>query len=300
MKNVPALLGFLVLAPLAPVSLAGSSCDVSSGSAFAGWDCFTCPDTNCAPNSPDMAGSDNLDARLRQLVGGAIITASCNIYHPGAATSFVLDDVSAVDVQGVELVLTVDGTLLDQGSIVLEFDSEVRFPTISGSNGTFTCVWDLDGEPATITSYAIHWSALGAHMSLDSVELTLSAANEIGQSYCTSGTNSSGMPAVISAVGSTTLSDDSFCLRADGVPSQIGLFFHATNATQIPFGNGVLCANGNITRGQLCHASNGTVSYAWPTASLTAGTKRFQYWFRDPAAGGAFFDTSDAIAITFE
>lgn len=290
----------LLLAPLTSAAPAGSTCDVSSGSEYAGWDCFTCPDTNCPPNAPDMPGSDNLDARLRQLVSGAILTASCNIYHPAAATSFVLDDVAAQDVQAIELVLIVDGTPLDLQSIQLAFGNEVRFPTITGGAGTFTCEWDLAAEPAVITGFSISWSAQGAHMSLDTVELTVDASNQLGERYCTSGSNSSGQPAVISAYGSTVLADGEFCLRADGVPQQTGLFFYATNPVQIPFGNGFLCANGGIVRGELVHPSGGTVSYAWPTTSLSAGTKRFQYWFRDPAAGGGFFDTSDALAITFE
>ncbi len=37
-----------------------------------------------------------------------------------------------------------------------------------------------------------------------------------------------------------------------------------------------------------------------PGGDITAGsTWNFQAWFRDPAAGGGCFDTSDAVSITF-
>jgi len=37
-----------------------------------------------------------------------------------------------------------------------------------------------------------------------------------------------------------------------------------------------------------------------PAGQLTAGaTWNFQGWFRDPPAGGAFFDLSDGYSITF-
>ena len=37
-----------------------------------------------------------------------------------------------------------------------------------------------------------------------------------------------------------------------------------------------------------------------PATQITAGsTWNFQNWFRDPAAGGAFFNLSDGLEITF-
>jgi hypothetical protein len=35
--------------------------------------------------------------------------------------------------------------------------------------------------------------------------------------------------------------------------------------------------------------------------AITSGvTKRFQCWFRDPAGGGAFFNLSDGLEVTFQ
>jgi len=33
-------------------------------------------------------------------------------------------------------------------------------------------------------------------------------------------------------------------------------------------------------------------------APYVGATRHFQYWFRDPLAGGAFFNTSIAVSIT--
>jgi hypothetical protein len=76
------------------------------------------------------------------------------------------------------------------------------------------------------------------------------------------------------------------------------------NATQVPFGNGLLCASGNLRRGDIVVAINNTATISYdnstPKRSLTAfvGTNRkFQNWFRDPMGGGASFNTSNAVAI---
>jgi len=36
------------------------------------------------------------------------------------------------------------------------------------------------------------------------------------------------------------------------------------------------------------------------SAFVPGETTYFQYWFRDPAAGGAAFNTSDALRVTFK
>ena len=43
-----------------------------------------------------------------------------------------------------------------------------------------------------------------------------------------------------------------------------------------------------------------TVANFGPASAIGAGQSwNFQAWFRDPAAGGAFFDLSDGLSVTF-
>ena len=72
----------------------------------------------------------------------------------------------------------------------------------------------------------------------------------------------------------------------------------------MPFGNGFLCATGDITRGAVISAAGNVATYTYDNSdtqhnlsAFIGSTRNFQYWFRDPAAGGAFFNTSNAVSI---
>ena len=124
----------------------------------------------------------------------------------------------------------------------------------------------------------------------------------IGTNYCVSVANSTGAPAIIAATGSTSLADNDLTLTAGPVPNQPFLFFHAADQAQIPFGNGFRCAINNVVRLEPVMSATGNV--ASRTVNVTTevgvlGQRNFQCWYRDPAGGGAFFNLSDAVAITF-
>lgn len=113
-------------------------------------------------------------------------------------------------------------------------------------------------------------------------------------SFCSSGPNSTGGAAQISVTngcGTTSLS-----VSATPVPNQPGIFFTGTSTpgggAGIPFGNGLLCTAGTIVRKGVVVGSGNVASQTFginPAAEL-----HVQFWYRDPAAGGAFYDTSDA------
>jgi hypothetical protein len=126
-----------------------------------------------------------------------------------------------------------------------------------------------------------------------------------GEKYCIANTNSTGAPADISSSGTTSASAGDLTLTAAPVPNQPGLFFHGMNAIQLPFGNGFLCASGNIARGEVLAVSGNVATYTYDNSgpkhrlgAYIGSTRNFQYWFRDPMAGGALFNTSNAISIT--
>jgi hypothetical protein len=129
-------------------------------------------------------------------------------------------------------------------------------------------------------------------------------AGGLGSAYCAANPNSTGAPADLIAWRSASASEGLLRLLAGPVPYQFGIFFHGMNQTQVPFGNGFLCAAGDLVRGAVTHGEMNTALYTYDNSdaahsvSAYVGTTRnFQYWFRDPGGGGAFFNTSNAVSI---
>jgi hypothetical protein len=126
----------------------------------------------------------------------------------------------------------------------------------------------------------------------------------VGTKYCVANANSTGNPASLSASGSNDVSLGTLSLTSAPVPNQPGIFFHAANQAQIPFGNGFLCATGNIIRGAVVVGAANSASYTYDNSdakhnlgAFANQTRNFQHWYRDPMGGGAFFNTSNAISI---
>jgi hypothetical protein len=132
------------------------------------------------------------------------------------------------------------------------------------------------------------------------------ASTGIGTNYCTSVPNSTGGASVIGATGSDSLGAANFTLGATNAPAnQPAIFFFGNGALSAPFGNGTLCAGGTIKRGPVIVESGGTYSYSLdfgaygPDLGAGGASTFFQCWYRDPAAGGAFFNTSDGLEVVF-
>lgn len=126
--------------------------------------------------------------------------------------------------------------------------------------------------------------------------------------YCTSTPNSTGSAAVISSNEECTVADNAFVLSAGPVPDQFGVFFYGPQQTAVAFGNGTLCISGQIGRLPVVLASGNVMAHLVdftnpPSPAVTVlpgSTWNFQGWFRDPMGGGAFFDLTDALTITFQ
>ena len=93
------------------------------------------------------------------------------------------------------------------------------------------------------------------------------------------------------------------------VPNQFGIFYYGPNAIQVSFGNGWRCVGGGVYRMNVMH-SGATGSYQKDLDFFTAPpygavevdpgeTWRFQCWFRDPPAGGATFNLTNAVSVDF-
>jgi hypothetical protein len=129
--------------------------------------------------------------------------------------------------------------------------------------------------------------------------------------YCQTAPNSVGDGARISSAGSVSLSQNDFHLAAEGLPpGKLGKFFYGPSSLQLPFGNGTLCVGGTVFRLDPVLATTLGNGFDWLDftelpASSGAGqiapgsTWNFQYWYRDPDAGGANLNLTNALRVTF-
>ena len=133
-----------------------------------------------------------------------------------------------------------------------------------------------------------------------------------GTNSCISVANSTGNAGTIGASGSQGVSANNLVLEADGLPAlQNGVFFYGPVQAQVPFGNGFLCVGTGATGiarlaieqsdalGFMQHALDLTAPPTSPTTITFGSTWFFQGWYRDPAAGGAAFNLTDGLEVTF-
>jgi hypothetical protein len=133
----------------------------------------------------------------------------------------------------------------------------------------------------------------------------------IGTSYCVSTANSTGLASTITAFGSASISANDLVLEARNVPSipGVGIFIASPTQNQVPLYNGYLCASppGLQRIMQITPPVNGTVTQAIDYTGVLTATQplnvmigqphNFQFWYRDPQAGGAFANFSDAVSL---
>ncbi len=126
--------------------------------------------------------------------------------------------------------------------------------------------------------------------------------------FCTTSANSVGSGSIIFMSGSGSVAANDFGVYADfNPPNQNGIFFMGPNETSVPFGNGNLCVNGALTRypvvqcdalGLASYAVDNTVPPA--LGKIVAGsTWKWQFWYRDTMGGGAFFNLSDGLSVSY-
>ena len=119
--------------------------------------------------------------------------------------------------------------------------------------------------------------------------------------------NSTGQPASISSNGDGSIASNSLVLSASAMPPlKTGLFLYGTQRlwAPAPFGNGNRWIGGTIQRLPVQQTdANGAASLAadftvFPLNTLSPGSVRdFQFWYRDPAAGGALYNVSNALEL---
>ncbi len=151
-----------------------------------------------------------------------------------------------------------------------------------------------------------------ANRDSDNASVLINASSGGTHSFCSTSPNSAGAGARIDSFGPLSVSANTFTLTARcAVPNQTGLFFYGDAQDFVPFGNGKLCVDApffrlnppvSIDAGGLATRH---VDFTQPPADsgageITAGsTWYFQLWYRDPAGGGAFYNTTDGLSATF-
>jgi hypothetical protein len=123
--------------------------------------------------------------------------------------------------------------------------------------------------------------------------------------------NSGGSGGVIASTGDASISADTLVLHASqAVPNSSALFFGGTTqpggGSGVPFGDGLLCAGGAITRLEIVPAdgsgsATSTVAIASIDGSAAGETRYYQYWFRDPAQLGCGngYNTTHGLSLTW-
>jgi hypothetical protein len=128
--------------------------------------------------------------------------------------------------------------------------------------------------------------------------------------YCTTSPNSFGSGALINAFGTPSVSANDILLSVSGgPPGEFALLFYGEGQVANPLGDGTICIGSNFQRllpavqfDQLSTLARTLDLNAPPNQSgqVTVGsTWNFQCWYRDPGAGGAGFNFSNAVSITF-
>jgi hypothetical protein len=134
--------------------------------------------------------------------------------------------------------------------------------------------------------------------------------NGSAYTYCSATLNSCGIAARINCIGSLGVSQHSFGLRVTGLPVQpqsFGVFTCGGTQMHVPFGDGYLCINplGGLYRMTPQMLTDTTVSRSVLEAPAEfqlfqpATTWNFQFWYCNPAAGGAGFNLSDGLSVQF-
>jgi glucose/arabinose dehydrogenase len=123
--------------------------------------------------------------------------------------------------------------------------------------------------------------------------------------YCQANYNSTGFPATLTFTGTASLTANNLNLLTVTCPGNVlGLYFYGDGQTLVPFGNGWRCVASNLQRLPALTTNTFGDAPFHPDLPTLPGigpgvAKNFQFWYRDPAAGGAFFNTSDALHVLF-
>lgn len=210
---------------------------------------------------------------------------------------------SATNIE-VEILSGLDGTLLDTLANGLPEDREGAAIAGIGDGDQDGRVEILLGA-FTASDNAFQAGRAVVYESPDAIPTGCTGGSSI---FCNSLANSRGTVGTLALVGSTNVADNNVVLVSTGLPlNQPGVFYYGNGTENLPFGNGIRCVGGTaMTR--LGPTSTGPAGIAARQLNLATiqdphvmitgdSTWYFQFWFRDPAAGGVNF--SNGLRVDF-
>ena len=206
---------------------------------------------------------------------------------PGVAEEAIYFDVSAASIQ------------LAAGE---EFVIELRSINQISSTLDYAFAKGVDPYPEPFFLNGQPWPGGGGY----SLAFRTWMDGGVGLRYCSTAPNSHSVAgAVLSVHGSTSVAANDLVMIAARVPGDPGLFYLGTSQTQLPFGNGFRCVAGKVSRMPVAQGQHLLLTQAVGLGPggmpqlLPGTTWNFQAWFRDPAAGLAGFNLSDAVQLSF-
>ncbi len=147
------------------------------------------------------------------------------------------------------------------------------------------------------------------------VDIFNSGPCDAPQNYCSSTPNSaSPSGSFMGFSGSASYTANDLVLECYGaVPNQFGIFYYGSSQISTSFGNGIRCVGAGFQGTfrlpvlQTDSFGDATLALDYGQAPMNAGNGiivdgmeyNFQFWFRDPPAGGANFNLSDGLHVTF-
>ena len=238
------------------------------------------------------------------------------VTDPGAVTS---------DPPGIDCANTCSAEFLNGTPILLMANAMPGFVFTGWTGGpcagTGDCFFDITADMTVTATYEPDCNGNGIPDAQDISGSTSSDGNGNGipdececssTQYCSTSPNSAGSGAVIGQTGSLSVSQNDAVLSVTGAPAnKYGLFYYGSQALNTPFGDGIRCVGGNVFRLHPAGQTDGGGSISRPLdlthspansgpGAITPGSRwYFQFWYRDPAAGGAGFNLSDALDLVF-
>lgn len=147
------------------------------------------------------------------------------------------------------------------------------------------------------------------------VDLIMPTGCQSPANYCIAAPNSLGSGAILFASGTQSIATNDLNLDVQGAaPSQFGIFYYGSSQVQQVFGDGFRCVGAGLTGiyrfapavlsdgfGDATHAVDFTQAPANAGGGqlMPGSTWYFQFWYRDPAAGGAGFNLSNGLSVPF-
>lgn len=287
------------LAGTTVLTLGGGGNPVGSAAFPSAGDAFVVPNAiggeipNPIPFAPPLATLtlSNLHATINS---GSFTVNNSGGFSTTVTLSFISGNLNVMPLIGTAINQDLTGLVSDPTLVngALNFDG-TKYTVSAPVSGVFAFADPGSGITGSIT--------LNGTVVADHVPVAPSV-------YCASTPNSTGGIAAIAFAGTPSLDQGNPTIDVTGLPSNtFGVVFYGPNQANTPFGNGIRCVGGPIQRlipvnsGPLGAISQLVDNSALPANSpaIVGGDLNFQFWFRDIAAGGAQFNTSDALTIRY-